>query len=310
MLNTSKKLLEIAKLIGDPIDPNLPAPVELQKVANLEVAEPGEHVYVYDGEDQDVDEVYQINANGTVNTVQATLLGDVELNFTGYNTPLKYIRVDQILNSPDQGKLGRIKGSLTRSFDKLEVNALIRGIMNAIAVEEVVGQTGEDIYDVLAKTIAKIENYGDQYVLLAGSKVVQTIDLFSKVKAGTFNYKVSVKDYLKSKGVEVVKVFGQVKTDAGVVELMEDDKAILVAKNSRIANGKPIVFVRRKFGNIASDMGADLDAQKQRAIVFTQAPMQTTNTNTMAYGLFGVEQVVLAILNPRVIKKIDCSAVL
>jgi hypothetical protein len=47
--------LEIAKLIGQPINTKLPVPVELGAIADINTAEPGEHVYRYQSMDKDAD---------------------------------------------------------------------------------------------------------------------------------------------------------------------------------------------------------------------------------------------------------------
>lgn len=303
------KVLEFAKLIGDPVDPNLPLLFELSKIANLDVVDAGEKVYKFDGEDTLVDEVYQVASDGTLTYVKENLLGEVEVSFTDLATPLKYLNVLEVLRSLDENKLARIKRSITRSMDKQEAYMLFKAIMDSAVIETITGDaTSEDIYDVFAKAFKAIEDYGDGYVLLAGSDVYGAIDLYNKSNAGTFNYEVSLVDYLKSKNTEVIKVFEKVKNDDGTVKLLDPKKAILVAVNSRVSEGKPLFIVRRKFdANIAKKLGVDVDGQ-QRAIVSTSAPMNVPGTgNVLGYGLAGVESVAMGILNTRVIKKIDLT---
>jgi len=304
-----KKILELAQVIGDPVDPNLPLMFELSKIAMFDTAEPGEKTWTFDGEDTIVDEVYQVASDGTLTYVKENLVGTIEVNFTDLATPLKYLNVLEVLRSLDEKKLGKIKKSITRAMDKQEAYMLLKAIMDSTTIEEITGDyTSEDIYDVIVKAFEAIEDYGDGYVLLAGSKVYSAIDLYSKKNASTFNYEVSLRDYLKSKNADLIKVFEKVKNDDGTVNLLDPKKAILVAVNSRVAEGKPLFVVRRKFdANIAKNLGVDVENQ-QRAIVSTSAPMNVPGTgNVLGYGLAGVESVAMGILNTRVIKKIDLT---
>ena len=305
----NEKALEIAKLIGDPVNPSLPVPVALEKICNIDTAEPGEKVYVWDNEDIIPEEMYQINANGTLTLVEADLLGDTELQFKTFTTPMRYIRVDKLLQSPDQSKLASLKRSLTTSADKQEVYMVLKAIRTGGVVDTVTPDAGDDLYDLIVKTIEQVEDYGDGYVLLAGTKLYSKIKKYDKDQAGTFNYKVGLLDYLKEEGVELVKVFGKITNDDGNdVDLLPPSAGILVAVRSDIAAGKPIVFVRRKFNaEIANNMNAEVDAQ-QRAIVLDKAPIQVSGQATVAYGIFAMESFVSAILNKRVIKNIDASS--
>ena len=91
---------------------------------------------------------------------------------------------------------------------------------------------------------------------------------------------------------------------------MDAKKIILLAKNSRIAEGKPIKFVRRRISaEIASLMGADVD-KAQRAIVVTNTPTIVSGTNKLAYGVYGYESVIFCITNPLALCIADCSAIL
>lgn len=306
-----EKVLEIAKLIGDPVNPSLPVPVALSEIANIETADPGEKVYVWDDEELIPEEVYQINANGTLTLVEADLLGDVELAFKTFTTPMRYIRVDKLLQSPDQSKLASLKRSLTNACDKQELYMVLKAIRTGGVVDTVTPGAGEDLYDLLVKAIEEVEDYGDGYVLLCGTRLYSKIKKYDKENAGTHNYKVGLEEYLDSENVRRIKVVGKITNDDGAdVPLLPPTAGILVATRSDIAKGKPIVFVRRKFNaEIANNLNADVDAQ-QRAIVLDKAPIQVSGEPTVAYGIFAMESFASAILNKRVIKNIDASSIL
>ena len=151
--------LEIAKLIGQPINPALPSPVALSAVADVSTVGPGEKVFYFASEDTDVDEIYEVNTStGKIVEVKKSPLSDTQLTFTGLNSRLQYVLLDSVLASPDVDVLGRKKSSISRGMDKLEVKRLIDGMI-AVADEIAVG-SGEDLYDVIMSAKHALEDYG------------------------------------------------------------------------------------------------------------------------------------------------------
>ncbi|RLE37654.1 hypothetical protein DRJ17_06120 [Candidatus Woesearchaeota archaeon] len=297
--------LEVARLIGQPINDNLPVPVELSEVADTFTAEPGEKMWVYGSYDTDADEILDIDSNGDITVVKRDPLSDTQLTFKGYNSQLEYVLVEAVVNNPDVQVLARKKARISHGMDKTELRAVLKAITDSSAVQSVTKESSEDLYDVIMKAKHKVEDYGDNYILLAGSQVNDAIDTFDKDNAGTFNYNVTIKQMLANAGIKVVKVFGKVKNTGDSVEevLLNTKRFILVARNSRIAEGKPIIFVRRKLsGEIAKLMGAEVD-QAQRALVVNPTPVNVAGTNKLAYAVYGCEFVVQAIVNPLAIVK-------
>ncbi len=79
--------LRIAKLIGQPINPSLPVPVEIAEIADVFTAEAGEKVYRYDSYDSDADQILDINTtNANITAVKRTPETEVELTFKGMNS--------------------------------------------------------------------------------------------------------------------------------------------------------------------------------------------------------------------------------
>lgn len=311
--------LEIAKLIGEPINPALPSPVALSAVADVSTVDPGEKVFYFASEDTDADEIYEVNTGtGKIVVIKKSPLSDTQLTFTGLNSRLQYVLLDSVLASPDVDVLGRKKSSISRGLDKLEVKRLIDGMI-AVCDEITIG-TGEDLYDVIMKAKHTLEDYGDNYVMLCGSAVKEGIDNYDKKKASSYNYNVTLPAKLKELGIEVIKVFGLIKTgDAAANEadsgsetrLLDTNKFVIVARNSTIAKGKPVIFVRRRIpADIAALMGAEVD-NAERGLWVNPAPVQVAGVNTLGYGVYGYESVVLAITNARAIKKsADLSSIL
>lgn len=324
-------VLEISKLIGEPINLSLPVPVEISAIADEEIVDPGEKVWVYDAYDTDADEILDINpTTGAITIVKRTPMVDTELTFKGLQSPLEYVLATAVLGSPDTQVLGRKKERISQAMDKLE----LRCILNAIVDGKTPGMTGgtavledsvqspslasgDDLYDVIIKMKHLVEDYGDQYLFLAGSTIKEKIDTYNKDYASTFQYNVDMPVTLKNLGIDVLKIFGTVKwtgglhnvgaggyaDDSGVTALLNATKAVLIARNSRVASGKPIKFVRRRIpADMAKLMGADVD-KAQRALLVNPMPINNAGVPTAGYGVYALESIIWAITNPNSIVK-------
>ena len=313
--------LEIAKLIGEPINPALPVPVALSEIADLGTAEAGEKIWYFASEDSDVDEIYEVNTStGKIVLVKKDPLADTQLTFTGLNSRKQYVLLDTVLSSPDVDVLARKKSSISRGMDKLELKRILDAIIALGAIGTITPTSAEDLYDVIIRAKHALEDYGDNYVLLCGSTVKEAIDNYDKKKAGTYNYNVTLPAKLRELGITVIKIFGQVKSgtaaaneaDSGTLErLLDTNKFVIVARDSTIAKGKPVIFVRRLIpAEIAKMMGASVDGA-QRMLSVSSDTTNVAGTDTLGYAVYGYESVVLAITNARAIKKsADLSAIL
>jgi len=305
--------LEIAKLIGEPINPNLPVPVAISAIADVDTAEPGEKVYYFSSEDTDDDEIYDVDAEGAITVVKRIPKADTTLTFKGLNSKLEYVLVDSVLSSPDTDVLGRKKGAIARGMDKLELRLILKAVVDSGSVATITPVSGEDLYDVIMRAKHTLEDYGDSYALLCGSAVKEAIDDYDKAKAGTFNYNVALPARLQALGIEVMKIFGTVKTtgDGAMERLLDTNKFIIVARNSTIAEGKPLHFVRRRISaEIAQLMGADVDTA-QRALIVNPTPVIVAGVNTLGFGVYGYESFIWAIKNIKALaKSADLSAIL
>jgi hypothetical protein len=300
--------LEIAQLIGQPINTQLPVPVEIQAIADTFTALPGEKVYRFMALDTTADVVLDVST-GAIVTVKRNGVGDAEMTFKGLNSKLEYVLVDAVLASPDTDLLSRRKESITRAMDKKEVKLIVDAILSGSSATYFPGLapedlgTGADIYDVIVAMKHKVEDYGDGYVLLCASDVKEAIDNYDKAINATNVGGVSLPAKLRELGIEVVKMFGKVAVDTGESEvaIMPAGKMILVAKNSRMSEGKPIKFVRRLISpEIAKLMGATVD-NAQRALIVNPTPVNLSGVNTLAYGVYGYESIIFCITNPKCI---------
>ena len=296
--------LEIAKVIGQPIDATLPVPVELTAICDIETAEYGDDVYYFAAYDNNTDTVFTAGDSGEVTPVKKGPSGVTVLPLIGIQSDLAYVTLNEMqkvtsdVNNKDFSALARKKAAITRSMDKYEVKTLLT-LLLAVTAQEVELATADDIYSGIIKMVHKIADYGDNYVLLAGSTVWEAINTYERDKVGSFNYRLGIKEMLKDFGIEVIKVVGSVQLDTGgTIAVLSATKAILIARDSKLKAGKPCLFVRRKISpEVATQLGFPVD-QAER-IITTIGGLQIVNNskNILGYGVVGYESVALAITN-------------
>jgi hypothetical protein len=315
-------ILETSGLIGQPINTQLPVAVEISAIADvLPLAKPGELVYKFSALDTTADTIVDINSNGTITVKKRSPVGYTLLEFKTLESQLEHVYIEDILNSVDTDVFARRNASITRGMDKRELKILIDGIFanddlypesgsdsNAITPE-----SGDDIYDLIMDMKESIEDYGDRYVFLVGSSVKSAIDRYKKAKSTTQNYDVDLLGDLAKMGFEIVKVFGKVADDTSTETedaVMNANKAILIARDSTIAEGKPIKMVRRQISaDIASLMGANVD-NAQRAIIVNPTPVIDSGSNKRAIGVYGMESFIFALTNPKAIATADFTSLI
>lgn len=313
--------LELAMLIGQPINTQKPVAFELSKVADVQFAEPGDHVWRFSGMDTVADVVLAINTStGAITPVKRSPVGDVELTFTGLISKEEYVLLTDVIAAADKRLFASRKASIARAMDKRELQLVIAailaktsGYLPGVNPHEYTVTSGVDLYDAIMGMKHLVEDYGDGYVLLCGSTVKEKIDTYDKEKSASLNYNVDIFGMLSKAGIEVVKVFGAVSsaTNEAETDVMDDKKMILVAKKSYLegaGNSKPIQFVRRKISaEAAGALGADIN-EAQRALII-QGPVNVSGVGTMAYSVVGVESVVFCITNPKAIVICDATSI-
>jgi len=293
---------QIGKIIGQPIDPNQPVPPVLNEIANYETAEPGDEVKIYTVEDTNQgDSVYSVGTSGAITHYKVTPQTPAVIAFTSVQSRLERVHIDALLNSPDQSVIARRKAAITRGLDKKIVKEALDLIL-AVGRQEVVQATGRDLYDLIVGMKHKIEDYGDNYILLGGTAVSEKLDTYDKDNVSNFQYRIGIKEALAQMGIKFVKVYGTAvyTLDGGsATKVLADDKMVLVARDSNIAAGKPLVYVRRKIAPaIAQMMGSEVDATF-RANTVVPLPVDVDGTQTLAFAIHAFEQRVCALLNFR-----------
>jgi len=289
--------VEIARLIGQPIDPNFKVPVAIAEICNVETAQPGEIVKTFEASDANADDIYAIG-DSTLVKHEVDAVTPATLPFVGLKSKLEYVLVDTVLGLEDQDALGRKKASITRAMDKEELRRILAGILSLGACEVTVGIVAGAIYENILKLKQAVEDYGDNYVLLVSPDVKAKFDSYEIDNAvAVRSYEVSLKNMLADAGITVIKIVGKVNG----ANLMTAETAILIARDSTLAAGKPIYFIRRLISPaIAAQMGIEAG---ERLISVAQVPtiVNVDGLNILGYGTFGYESISLSITNYRAI---------
>lgn len=333
------KRKRIATLIGSPINPSKNTPVEINEMAYIAIAEPGDRVYRYDSYDTDVDQILDIDTtDANITSVKRTPMSETELIFKGLDSMQEYVHLHDVLNSPDQKIFGRKKRRISAGMDKLELRIILAAINDGStptmapgntasmedAVQSITPASGDDLYDLYMKAKHLVEDYGDDILALNGTTVNNRLDTFDKDKAATFNYNVTIRKMLLGADIKPLKIFGKVKwtggdhggDDSSATKLLDANKFILECRNTRIEDetgqiSKPIIFVRKKITpEMAEFLGATVD-NLQRALLISDAPLPVGSTQKMGYSITGVEEIIWAITNANaLVKSGDISAYL
>jgi len=303
------KVIERAyQLINEPIDPNQRCPVELADIVNYREADAGETIeyFASSAQDRAADDIYSVDANGSIAYNKILLKSTLALPFTGLQSKLETVLIDEILNSKDQTALAVKKDGIGRAMDSEEVR-LILNLCLAAPTQEITKASGEDILDVIIRMKQKVSDYATDYILLVASDVMNEIETYDKDNANNFHYKMEIMAEIAKLGIgKVVKVLGNSGLNAGSTPVIAAGKAILVGRNSTIAKGRPIFFSRRKFsGEVAALSGAKEGAVRLINIEQTARIINAQNANTLGYGVYGYESKTMVLTNFRAISWSD-----
>ena len=293
-------------LLNEPVDPNLKCPVELVDIVNFVEVESGETVeyFASPAQDREATEIIAADANGSITYHKIPLKSTSTLSFSGLQSNLETILLDEIVNSKDQTALAAKKDGIIRAMDNIEKKNIL-SLCLAASAQEVNKVSGEDLLDTIIAMKQKVDKYCSDYILLVASDVMEAIEKYDKENVSTFNYKMSIMDEIAKLGIKkVVKVVGE---DGSGVSVLADGKAILVGRESAIANnGRPLTLCRRKFNKeIAEASGATEGASRLVDVVRIPLPVNAAGKQTIGYSTYGYESVVQVLLNPKAISWSD-----
>lgn len=288
--------LELAKIIGEPLDPRKPYTDVIESVCFTDTAEPNEYVY-YHVATNVTNQVYTITSTGTVTSSAVTPETPTQFTFVDNATPEYYVKINE-LASAKEATLARVLKLINQTLNMKENKYIFDlAIAGAQFSNTLTSAQMRYSYNDLVTQLLDVVDYGDQYVLFVGSTIDKDILLWN----WNDNKYQSLSDAFKGLGIQKIRMgVGNLTVDTNAAaRQLAANKAILVATSTEL--GKPFVFVRKKLNDIDL-LGATIksEGEKPQRLVFVSPNPITASGGTtryMAIGITGYEQIVAACVN-------------
>jgi len=296
--------LEIARILGEPKDPRKPYTLLVEKICEIDTADPDEYVYYYDVL-QDTDKVYTTIANGVT---QQAVSPDTPTLFTFVDiaSPEYYIKITDLADAKER-VLARKVATINRALNAWE-NYKIITTMNAAVqaanIHSLKSGVNHFNFENLIDMIDGLLEYASSFVLVAGNQIDKDIKLWD----WTDNKYQSLKEALNDLDVEIVRVKQTVTIDGSATDVLDTNTAFLVGIDSEV--GKPNLFVRKRLDTIKILGGVITENgdMPERLIFVSPNPITVTGSaRYLAVGVTGYENVVVATINPYAIAKFNRS---
>lgn len=296
--------LEMARILGEPLDPQKPYPDLIAEVCETDTADPDEYVYYFDVL-ADTNLVYDITANGTVTSTAVTPDQPVLFNFTDASTPEYYIKLTDLAKAKER-VLARKVQTINRTLNAYEnyyLITLIDAAIQAGKTEQLRSSANHFSFENLIEMIDDIKDFSDNYSLIAGSAIDKDILLWD----WSDNKYTSLAEALAKLGINIIRVKAQVTVEGNVQNVLASTVGYLVGKNTVI--GKPCLFVRKRLDDIDLLGGAIKQSgdKPQRLVFVSPNPITASGGTTryLAVGVTGFEEIVAAVTNPYALAKFN-----
>jgi hypothetical protein len=294
--------LEIAKIIGEPLDPRKPYPDLIESLCFTDTAEPNEYVYYHTYLDA-TNTVYTITSTSTVTSTNVATQAPTGFTFVDVATPEYYVKITE-LASAKESTLARVLRTVNQSLNMRENQYLI-SLASAGAQSSHTLTSGQMrfSYNDLIEMLQDVIDYGDNYVLVVGSELDQDIKLWN----WNDNKYTDLIQAFNNLGVKKVRMgTGNLTVDTNTAaRQLAANSGYLVALDTEL--GKPFVFVRKKLNDIDL-LGATIkqNGEKPQRLVFVSPNPITASGGTTRYlavGVTGFEEIVAACVNGMAVSK-------
>lgn len=303
-------LLEWSKIVGQPLDPRKPHPEIVSTLCNLETANPNEYVYAYDAL-LETEVIHTITSTGEVTQVAVTPDTPTILTFADFSTP-EYRILLKDLASAKEKTLARKKKTITRALDTVEAQAIIALLASATTATGnehglTSGQT-KFRFENLIDMVEDITDYGGDLHLVGGATIFKDKSLWNY----DINKNQSVLEAYKALNIKEIRIPATMTMtkDSASTDVINTNVAYLVATDTSME--KPLLFVRKKIGNIEGLEGVmidTMDTEKERMIMWSPNPVQLANGTKRywAIGIGGWEEIVGAVVNQYAVSEFTRS---
>lgn len=298
--------LELAKIIGEPLDPRKPYPDLVTAVCFTDTAEPNEYVY-YHTYLSATNIVYTITSTGTVTSSNVAPQAATEFTFVDSASPEYYVKINE-LASAKEATLARVLKTVNQSLNMKENKYVVDlAIAGAQSAHTLTSAQMRFSYNDLIQMLLDIVDYGDDYKLIVGSEIDQDILLWN----WNDNKYHDLLQAFANLNIQKIRMgVGNLTVDANAaVRQVVANRALLIANSTEM--GKPFVFVRRKLNDIDL-LGAAIKQngdRPERLVFISPNPITASGGSTryLAVGITGYEQIVAACVNGMCVSKFERS---
>lgn len=299
--------LELARIVGEPVDPRKPYPDLINAVCDTDTADPDEYYYSYDVLDE-TDKVYVVTSTGEITQENVTPDTPTQLSFADIVSPEYWVKLTELAKAKER-TLARKTKTINRAMNAYENYNVLTLIDAAVPVgNQFTLRSGNSRFDYkdLVLMINAVTDYADQYVLIAGTQ----IDLDIKLWNFEDNKNQSLSQALEDLNVTIFRQFGSVTIDGGSTSILSSTVAYLVGLQTEA--GRPVLFVRKRLDDIDLLGGAIFrnGDKPQRIVYVSPNPIHTTGGSTKRYlgvGITGYEEYAAAVINSKAIAKFTRS---
>jgi hypothetical protein len=296
--------LEVAKIIGEPKDPRKPYSSLISAICETDTASPEEYVYYFDAL-LETDKVY-ISQASAVTQENVTPDTPAALSFFDIVSPEYYVKFTDLISAKEQvlaRKLATINRAMN-SYENYKVITLLEAGMQSANQFDLDSGTTTFNFAKLVDMLDRVNDYGDNFTLVAGTTVNKDIVLWD----WTDNKYHSLKQAFADLNVDVVRVNQTVSIAGTPTDVLASTMAYLVAKDTEM--GKPLIWVRKKLdsvkllGGVISQNGD----MPERLVFSSPNPITVTGVaRYLAVGITGFEEVGAALVNPYAIASFNRS---
>ena len=303
--------LEVARTIGQPLDPRKPVPKIVNAVCNTEIANAEDHTFYFDAL-LETDKVLVITANGEVVQENVTIDTPVQLTFIDLASPEYYIKLTEWATRKED-VLARKNKTINRALNSYETYKVIT-LLDAAATTAGntntlrSGVTRYQFTDLIIQ-LQQVQQYGDKYVMPIGADIWKDIVLWD-FDDNKFH---SPLESLKALDVELVRISlgsGAAQFNLGTgpsggsggttaaTDILAATTSYLVATDTEM--GKPLLWVRKNLDQVKTLGGviAEDGDEIQRVIFASPNPVTVTGTTRyLAIAMTGWEQIAAAVVN-------------
>jgi hypothetical protein len=301
--------LEVARIIGEPLDPRKPYTEVVSAVSVVDTADPNEYVYYFDVANE-TDIVYTITSTGALTSLNVSPDTPTLFTFIDIATPEYYVKITD-LASAKEATLARKLATINRAMNMYE-NKYIFDLASAAVSTSSHSNTLTSgqmrfSYNDLVSMVEDVVDYGDNYVLFAGSELDKDMMLWD----WNDNKYSSMIEAFKNLGIQKIRMgVGNVTIDANApARQLAANTGYLIANSTE--SGKPFLFVRKRLNDIDL-LGAAIKQngdRPERLVFASPNPIVASGGTTryLAVGLTGYEEIVAACTNPYAVSKFQRS---